>query len=369
MALFGKVAQAVGLDIGSEVIRVVQLKPSTDPILIKHASLKTEGCLADGEITDVEALANHVSSLFRQANITERRVILGISNQKVIVRLLTMPYMEKDDLKNAIQFQAQENIPIPIEDTILDYQVIKDFTNEDKERTLQIVLVAAQKEMVQHHISALEKAKLRPYIVDVASFALSRSLLGKEAIVPDDKELEKNAAAIGFLDIGESVTNISIVQNRLPLFCRVMPMGEGTFVKAISDALAISLEEALKLKAEIGFSKQGEELTAELKKSELETGGKVRQILTDEVFKFTNEVRRSFEYGLSQNTKNEELDELIISGAGSLSRNLISYFEDAYSKVSIGDPLSAVTLSPSAQLGEANGYAISIGLALRGLDE
>ena len=369
MAVFGKVTQAIGLDIGSEVIRVAQLKPSADPILIKHGWLKTEGCLVDGEITDVEALANQVSNLFRLANISERRVILGISNQKVIVRLLTMPYMEKEDLKGAIQFQAQENIPIPVEDTILDYQVINDYTNEDNERTLQVVLVAAQKEMVQHHIAALEKAKLRPYIVDVASFALSRSLLGKEAIVPDDKELAKSTEAIGFLDIGETITNISIVQNRTPLFSRVMPMGDSTFVKAISDSLAVSLEEARKLKEEIGFSKQGAGLTDDLKKSQLEVGEKVRNILADEVLKFTNEVKRSFDYGLTENTKNDELSELLISGVGSLNKNFVSYLKESYPKVSIGDTLSAVTLAPGVQLEDTTGYAISIGLALRGLDE
>lgn len=369
MALFGRVSQPVGLDIGSEVIRVAQIKPAADPVLIKFGQQKTEGCLVDGEPTDVDALATAISDLWKKAGIAERRVILGISNQKVIVRLLTMPYMEKDDLKSAIQFQAQDNIPIPIEETILDYQVINDFTNKDNERTVQVVLVAAQKEMIQNHISALEKAHLRPYVVDVSSFALSRSLLGKEAVVPDDKELEKSAEAIGLVDIGESVTNISVVQNRTPLFSRVTPLGDNTFVKAISDAMAIQMDEASKLKDKIGFPKQGAKFTEGLKKSQLEKGEKVRGILATEAKKFIDEIKRSFDYGLGEAVTSEELSELIISGAGAQNNNLLSYLDDAYSKVSVGDPLSAVALAPGLSFDKQTGYAIALGLALRGLNE
>lgn len=368
MALFGRVAQPVGLDIGSDVIRVAQIKPASDPILIKFGHKKTDGCLADGETTDVDALASSISDLWKQTNISERRVILGISNQKVIVRLLTMPYMEKDDLSSAIQFQAQDNIPIPIEEAIIDYQVINEFTNADNQKMVQVMLVAAQKEMIQKHIAALEKAKLKPYIVDVSAFALSRSLLGKEAVVPDEKELEKSTKAIGFLDIGESVTNISIVQNRNSLFCRVVPIGDSTFVKAISDILAVSLDEAYKLKSDIGFPKHGEELTSGLKKAQLESGEKVRSVLGEEAVKFVNEIRRSFEYGLSEAVKSEDLSELIVSGAGA-SGNLLSYLKDLYSKVGLGDSLSSVTVASGMQLAEQSAYAIAIGLALRGIDD
>lgn len=369
MALFGRVSQPVGLDIGSEVIRVAQIKTPETPILIKFGQQKTQGCLVDGETTDVDALAAAIGELWKKAGISERRVILGISNQKVIVRLLTMPYMEKDDLKSAIQFQAQDNIPIPIEETILDYQVINDFTNEDNERSVQVVLVAAQKEMIQNHISAVERARLRPYVVDVSSFALSRSLLGREAVVPDDKELEKSAEAIGLVDIGESVTNISIVQNHTPLFSRVTPLADNAFVKAISDALAIEMDEARKLKEEIGFPQQGGELTEGLKKSQLEKGENVRNILNSEATKFMDEIKRSFDYGLAEAIASDELSELIVSGVGAQNKNFLSYFAEAYPKVNIGDPLSAVNLAPGLSLEKQTGYAIALGLALRGLNE
>lgn len=369
MALFGRVSQPVGLDIGSEVLRVAQIKPGTDPLLIKFAQQKTAGCLVDGEPTDVDALATAISDLWKKSGISERRVVLGISNQKVIVRLLTMPYMEKDDLKSAIQFQAQDNIPIPIEETILDYQITNDFTNQDNERTLQVVLVAAQKEMIQNHISALEKAKLRPYVVDVASFALGRSLLGKEAVVPDDKELERDSKVVGLVDIGESVTNISVIQNRTPLFSRVTPLADNAFVKAISDTLATPMEEAAKLKDEIGFPKQGAELTEGLKKSQLEKGEKVRSILSTEAIKFVDEIKRSFDYGLTEAVKSEELTEIIISGVGAQNKNLTSYFADSYPKVSVGDPLSTVALAPGLSFDKQTGYSIALGLALRGLNE
>lgn len=369
MALFGKAAQLIGLDIGSDVIRVAQIKQSSDLILSGHGELKTQGCLADGEATDVEALASSISELWKKAQISDRNVVLGVANQKVIVRLLTMPYMEKEDLKSAVQFQAQDNIPIPMDEAILDYQVINDFTNKDDERSIQIILVAAQKEMIQNHIAAVEKAKLKPYAVEVSSFALGRSLLGNEPVVPDDKQIEKNEKPIGILDIGESVTNISIIKNRIPLFSRVITIGENTFVKAVADALAIQPEEAKKIKTEIGFSKQSEELTKDLKKDQLEKGEKVRTVLSDEAIRFVGEVKRSFEYGLTETVGNEDLSELIVSGMLISNENLLSYFEDAYVKVNTGDALSKVSLPAGQTIDNQSSYAISIGLALRGLDE
>ncbi len=367
MALFGKVSQPVGLDIGSDVIRVAQIKPAADPVLLKYEKEITHGCLTDGECTDVDALASHITNLWKKANIAERQVILGVSNQKVIVRLLTLPFMEKDDLDGAIQFQAQDNIPIPIEDAILDYQVINEFTNKDNERSMQVILVAAQKEMVQNYVAALEKAKLKPYIVDVSSFVLSRSLLPKEAIVPNDKEIVENAKATGFLDIGESVTNICVVQNRTPLFCRTTTIGDNTFTKAIADSMGVSLEVGFNLKSEIGFSKPGDDLGVGLKAKQAENGLKVRTILAEEAGRFVNEVRRSFEYGLSETGDSDELSELIVTGAGTQNKNLLAYLKDVYSKVTIGDPLSSVKLPGDSKLDDL-GYAIAIGLALRGQD-
>ena len=369
MPVFGKATQPIGLDIGSEVIRVAQIKQASDLLLSKHGELRTHGSLTDGETTDVDALASAISDLWKKANITERKVILGISNQKVIVRLLTMPYMEKDDLKSAVEFQAQDNIPIPVDEAILDYQVINDFKNKDNERTMQIVLVAAQKEMVQSHITALEKARLKPYVVDVSSFALSRSLLGNESVVPDNKEIEKNESPIGILDIGESVTNISIVVKRTPLFSRVITMGDNMFLKAIADSLAVQPEEAKKIKEEIGFPKQGDELTEGLSAKQLEKGEKVRRVLSDEAIKFVGEVKRSFDYGLTETAGDEELSELIVSGSGASNKNILTYLETAYKKVSIGDALSRVNVPAGQSLDDQTGYAIAIGLALRGIDE
>jgi len=369
VALFGKVAHPIGLDIGSNVLRVAQLKPASSPILTKYSKRRTEGCLVDGEVTYVDVLAKEINNLLKQAGISAKRVILGISNQKVIVRLLTMPYMEKDDLDNAIQFQAQDNIPIPVEEAILDYHIVNEFKNEDNERSYQIILVAAQREMIESHIRALEKAKLKPYAVDVSSFALSRSLLSREAVVPDEKELEKNTKAIGFLDIGETVTNISIVQNRMPFFSRVTPIGDATFVKAVADNLAISIEEAQKQRDEIGFSKPGADLEDGLKKSQLEVGKKVRKVLSGEVTKFVNEVRRSFEYGLTETTKSEDLNELIISGEGAQDTNLVAYLKKSYPKVTVGNIFNSIAMQNKDQLKKQSAYAIAVGLALRGIDE
>jgi type IV pilus assembly protein PilM len=372
VGLFGKINSPVGLDISGNTIRVAQLKPySPKPVIIKYGEVAVTQAVKDGEIIDVDMVAKAIQDLWRTANITERRVVLGISNQKVIVRLISLPFMSEDELKSAIEFQAQDHIPIPVEEAILDFQVVGEFTNEDNEKMMEVVLVAAQKDMVTNQMKALEKAKLRPYVVDLSSFALVRSLLEKPPIVPEDKEIEKAKKAVGIVNIGEEITNIVISENYIPRFTRVTSVADESFTKAIADNMAVDLAEAQRFKDDFGFQPVGKTKQKKLKKSEQEKADKVRSILDEEAIRFVSELKRSFDYALSESLKSEKIDRIIISGFGSTVPNLADQIKESFRcTIEMGNPTVSVSSDSQKEFEEkSTNYSISVGLALRGLEE
>jgi len=368
----GKVSLPVGLDIGSNRIKVVQLKPATpNPLLLKYGIADAPvDSVVDGEINDTEAVAQTISDLLYSSGISEKRVILGISNQKIIVRVISVPYMEKDELRSAIEFQAGDHIPIPIDQAIIDFVVVGERQNEKNERLLDIILVAAQKEMVAKHIEALEKAKLKPYIVDVSSFAIARSLIEPPALVPEEKDIEKAKKAVGLVDIGDEVTNITIVENGILRFSRITSVADNTFTKALVTHLNLSVEDAIKNKDKYGFAPVGS-AKAEATDDPQE---KVQAVLADELLKFVSEVKRSFDYGLAESLESEKIDRIILSGVGAKTPGLLSYFEESFGlEVTLGNPLGSVSLADSINQEQASEHnlqlAISLGLALRGIEE
>ena len=370
MGLFGKVSTPIGMDISSNTIKVVQLKPySPKPIIIDYAQAIVEGAVTDGEVTDVTMVAKAISDLWRASKIPEKRVILGVSNQKVIVRLISMPEMKEDELKSAIEFQAQDHIQITENEAIIDFQIVGEYTNEDNEKMIEVVLVAAQKDMIANHIKALEKAKLKPYIVDLSSFSLVRSLIEPPPIVPEEKDLKKAKEAVGLINIGEEITNIVIAENHVPRFTRVTSVADSTFIKTIADNMAIDLEKAEKLKNKFGFPTKK---AVKIKKADQEKAQKVKSIMEEEAIRFISEIKRSFDYALSESVKKNKIDRIIITGKGSLTPNIIEQMKESFSdsKIEFGNPLISVDIEDEKDFEKISpNYSISVGLALRGLEE
>lgn len=187
---------AVGVDIGSGSFRVAKLMKGKDkPILVSIGSIRVpRGAIVGGEIVDMDVVAQSLIDLWKKIGIREKEVVLGIANQRTIVRLIDFPYMEKNELVSAIQFQAQDFIPLPMEDVILDYQTIGEYYSESGDRMLQILLVAAQKGMIETFVRAAEKAGLKPSIIDIDAFAAARSLLAtntEEEVEPQGIVSEK----------------------------------------------------------------------------------------------------------------------------------------------------------------------------------
>ena len=210
------------------------------------------GAVVEGEIVDAEAVATSIRELWKRSGIKGRDVAIGVSNQKVVVRLIDLPFMERAELEGAIQYQAQDYIPIPIEDAILDFHILGDYMTPADEHMMEVLLVAAQRDMIGAAVAAVEGAGLKLAQIDLTAFALVRGLFGDVAqVLPDD--VSEPGEATGVIHVSSGLTNIAVVERDVPRFTRVSSVAGNQFTQAIANVLNITFGEAEELKIRVGL--------------------------------------------------------------------------------------------------------------------
>lgn len=369
MALFSFSQGApVGLDIGTNTFRVAQLKAAPEkPVLINSGAVKIPpGVVSEGEIVDVEAASRYLADLWKGLRISEEKVVIGVANQKVVVRLVEMPRMERSELKNALRFQAQESIPIPVDEAVMDFDVVGEHMREDGERMLEVLLVAAQREMIDNHVKAVQGAGLRPVAIDVSSLALTRSLLSERiSIYPGEQGREVEAVAL--INVSAGITNILILEDELPRFTRITSFAGNSFTEMLRDKMNLSFEdaEALKLAAGLPSLDNGAASDGQI--------ALARSILEQEMASFISEIRRSLDYYLAQATRVRSIDRIIVSGHGAAMHNFVEHLSDGLQlEVEVGRPLAKIKVGGKLDAvevaAEEASMAVCLGLALRGLE-
>lgn len=317
-------SQVVGMDIDRGAVKAVQITSGGGGTL-QHVGYRRlpPGAVADGEVADHDLLVSEVREFWSTHSFKGRSVLLGVANQKVVVRLLDFPRMSQEDLASAIQFEAQDHIPMPLDEAVMDYVVLgPQGEGSDLDR---ILIVAAQKEMVIRYTSAVRAAGLRPVGVDVKALSLLRSTL------PD--ALFEDEGAILLLDIGTELTNLVVSQSARPTLTRFIPGGSGYFVQAIADAADLSEDEAERqlMNPEVRIGYGGEDAPA------LERAGDgsgealdpallydIRRGLEDAAQTLAEDVQRSIEYHYSQPGA-REVSQVVVSGEGALVAGLDGY--------------------------------------------
>ena len=205
--------RAVGLDVGTSVVRAVELTLGREQVTLTRFGQVAlpAGAVRDGEVADPPAVASAIRRLWRETGFRTRQVIVGVGNQRVVVRQAELPEMSDEDLRSALQFQAEDLIPIPIEEAVLDFQVLERYTGTEQEALMRILLVAAQRDMVRSLLAAVEGGGLTATLVDLVPFALMRSLATTSLV----EDLEGTAQAI--VCVGAGVTNVVVHQRGVPL--------------------------------------------------------------------------------------------------------------------------------------------------------
>jgi type IV pilus assembly protein PilM len=341
---------ALGLDISTNSVKVAEIglgrgEPVLSNLGIVHIP---EGVIRDGEVEDGVTLAESLKELWGITGIKERSVTLGIANQKVIVRPIELPYMEKEELDSALRFQVQEFIPIPIEDAILDFDIIEEFMTADEERMLTVLLVAAHKDMIQSFMEVLRSAGLSMAAIDLKAFSLPRSLIQKEVLQAGYGE----GQAVCLINAGSGITNIAILKDNIPRFARFLLRGGDDFTHSIMNRLDMEWEEAEEIR-------RGKQVNPEADK-----------VLQQEIFNFVGEIRRSIDYYIAQ-TQERTFSKVVLSGSGSVTANLFQEMNKGLRlPVEVGRPFQNMQLGKlpytAEELAEIEpAVAVCVGLALR----
>ncbi|HWH31487.1 MAG TPA: type IV pilus assembly protein PilM [Egibacteraceae bacterium] len=348
---------AIGLDIGSSTVRAVQISPSGRG----HATLErvaqaplAPGAVHDGEVVDPELVAMALRELWAAGGFKGRRVALGVSNQQVVVRQVDLPYLPDRELRQSLQFQVDEAIPIPVEQAILDYHPLETLTAEDGRQISRILLVAAQREMVQRLVEAVSRARLEPVLVDLDAFAMLRSLAPESSrglLDEPDGEL--------LIDLGSVVTNLVVHSQGQPRFVRILLMGGDAITDELEHTLGVDRDEAERLKAETGL----------LEPMELLEAHQAARIISERAGRFLDEVRGSVDYYAAQPDA-VPVRRAVLTGGASRLRGLAERLEDALGMpVERGHPMQelrigTVGLSHAELVDLQPDLAVAIGLAL-----
>lgn len=397
MSFFESKESAIGLEIEAFSLRAVELKKSIPYKLVHYAAEELEsGIVKDGEIIEAEDVVQALKRLWQKGKFAGKKVILGIANPKVFIRQVELPYMEDSALRNAINFQAQEYVPFPPEELILDYHVLNEFEGEDKQRMLEVLLVAAHKEMVNTFCQAVEKAGLYVETVYLSSLALVHSMFEPVAdsnnmlVTGNEENMDMSTVIV---KIGADVTSIVVVEKGFARFARTMTIGGNDFTQIISNRLGISFKEAEEIKKNFlptcsaaclsltsfeGGKPESEQSTKPVRKDGLgviEKPEEVAEMLRDEANKFIAELRRSLEYYFGEEIDKESIERIILTGGGA---ELVGFDEYIGEKLKIdtkkGSTLNRIDVSHvNKELVEEienqePSLGVVVGLAIRGVE-
>ena len=300
-------APKIGLDVGTSAVRAAWVSGGKGGrSLVKFGQVALPaGAVEGGEIRDPEAVAGAISQLWKRAKIKSKNAIVGVANQRVVVRQVDLPHMEEKELRESLKFQVAEHIPMPIDEAELDFQIIDDYMTEDGQHMIRVLLVAASSEMVHSMLGAVTAAGLNPSGVDLTPFAVAR------AVSPTARGESGIAGAEAVLDVGAGVTSIIVHHNGEPRFVRILLVGGDDATEALAESADVTFEEAEALKLDLGRGVGSDE---------------AKKVLADQVNSVVSEIQGSIDYYLSLEDS-ESLASVIVTGGGSLTPGLMERLE------------------------------------------
>jgi type IV pilus assembly protein PilM len=285
----------VGLDIEPGYVTAVET--SGGRVAVDRAAYAplAPGVVRDGEVVDVDTLAEVLRKLFDEHKLG-RRVRVGVANQRIVMRTIDLPPLtDPKQIEAAVRFQAQDHIPMPLDQAVLEHHALGTVDTPDGPRT-RVVLVAARRDMVDRVLDATTRAGLRPYGVDLSAFAMIRALYR-----PDAK------GTTVYVNVG-GITNLAIANGTTCVFTRVIPYGIESVAGELAERRGLTLEHAHGWLRHVGLLAAVDELEGE---SEIVV--EARSILSEGVRRIGDEVRNSLDFHVMQEASSS-VDRVLVTG-------------------------------------------------------
>src|SRR4051795_4210128 len=234
---------ALGLDIGSSSVKLVQLKEAGKRGYVLDAfgvaPLPPEA-IVDGALMNSTAIVEAIRQLVSQFKLKNREVAIGVSGHSVIIKKISMPRMTRDELEESIQWEAEQYIPFDVKDVNIDVQILTPPEQDTGAGQMDVLLVAAKKDMINDYTSVVAEAGLIPVVVDVDAFAVQNAF-------EVNYEAPRNETVV-LVNAGAAVCNINVLANGFTTFTRDVTIGGNQFTEEIQKQLNVSYEEAEALK-------------------------------------------------------------------------------------------------------------------------
>jgi type IV pilus assembly protein PilM len=335
----------VGVDISSNSIRAVEVADAEKarPTVVRFAEVPTpSGSVSKGEVIEPNTVATALKELWSLGRFRSKNVILGMGNQRVLSRDLTVPRATLAQIRESLPFQVQDMLPVPVVDAILDFYPTSEAV-QDGVPVLNGLLIAAVKDAVLSNVRAVQLAGLNPAGVDLIPFALSRILVSRAAL----------PGAVALVEVGAETTSVVIVSNGVPRFVRIIPTGGVDITRALAGRLDIGEAEAEAVKRYLGLGAN----------AQTPDDHRAAAVINELANELMSSLRNTINYYVNTHPA-EHVNQIILSGGGSHLQGFAGALtEFAQIPVATGRPFGGATFARSIPAEELELHGTSIAVA------
>jgi len=353
--------QLIGLDIGSHSVKLAEIEDTKKGKVLRNFGIigLPQDAIVEGAIKEMEIVSSAIKTLCKQLKVKNKNVVTSISGYSVIVKKISVQKRGEAELEATIQDEAEQYIPFDINDVNLDYEILSPGAGKEGEGTakedkgfMDVMLVAAKKDIVEDYVSLLHLTGLNPAILDVDAFAVQNSFeLGAKEV----------SGCYAIVNIGAEELGINAIKNGVSIFTRDSSYGGYQINEAIMSKFGVSYEEAEKIK--LGGTK-----------TESKEKGILEDIFTSVVTGWVNEIKRALDF-LTTTYPDESIEKIYVSGGSCRVPGLKKYLEieteipveemNPFVNLQINDkvfdPKYLSYMAPQA--------AVAVGLALRSIGD
>lgn len=358
----------IGLDIGSQAIKAIQLKRVGNALQLAGMAM-VDIPIEVQEEPDVALRTERVIELIRRLlqenEFAAKDSVTAIAGDSVIVRYVKLPSMSREELKNVIHVEAEQYIPLSIDQVVLDFEVLGEI-EEDGQKKSEVLLVAVKEEVVDAHLLLVKAAGLKPAIIDVDSFAL------ENAFEWNYGKLE--GETIGLINIGAKLTSINILEDGITHLTRDVAVAGNNFTREIQRTLDVPLAEAERMKRRDGqvLIESEDIMQMEIPKKD-DPASRIGEAIGPLLNKLVAEIQRSLDY-YESTIRKKPITRIFLSGGACRLKNLDKFLAE---KLNVGveftDPFKRIVIpekdfDPAYVADQAAVFAVGVGLALRQME-
>lgn len=327
-------------------MKIVWVNKQRDAVTLKSCLTTVtpaKGMFSESQ-TDQQAMAEAIQKLVVEAKVTTKNVNLALPDNQVFTKVIEMPNLSDKELSSAIYWEAEQNIPAPLETMTLDYKILKRNTGDTSNPKMQVLLVGAQTPLIHRYTKIFESTGLSINSIETEILAVIRSLVSENSA---EVSLIVNMGALG--------TSVAIVQSGVVIFTYAIPIGGLAMDRAIASNFGFTTEQAEEYKKTYGINDQS-------------LGGKITQALDPILVNILTEVKKALAY-YDEKYKNENpISQIILTGGTSLLPGIDLFFvKNTGIQTSIGNPWKSLAVAgvPDALLEQGPRFSVAIGLAVR----